>query len=288
MSRLFLLRFSITSLRAILSKKLSVVLNFAIFFTFFALSASVISVYFENKIEALETELINDEINHIIYTKWLNRTPKLINDINNTLDIRKRETSFTPIIKYFPDDKDNTNSRLYSTREEFYNYYYFIIDALVNNFDSINLILIDSILLSSEEKDIQSVKVQKEFFNNLVKQFDFLFIEEKNYFDENKNKSETFESDQIFYLKYDNFLKKSLIILREQRDFYLNFSLNYFSKKRTQFNENNSKRLIEITDFAKLETRLIFSAFLIQFFIFIILQVFEITLERENRNEKKK
>ena len=288
MSRLFLLRFSITSLRAILSKKLSVVLNFAIFFTFFALSASVISVYFENKIEALETELINDEINHIIYTKWLNRTPKLINDINNTLDIRKRETSFTPIIKYFPDDKDNTNSRLYSTREEFYNYYYFIIDVLKNNFDSINLILIDSILLSSEEKDIQSVKVQKEFFNNLVKQFDFLFIEEKNYFDENKNKSETFESDQIFYLKYDNFLKKSLIILREQRDFYLNFSLNYFSKKRTQFNENNSKRLIEITDFAKLETRLIFSAFLIQFFIFIILQVFEITLERENRNEKKK
>ena len=287
MSRLFLLRFSITSLRAILSKKLSVVLNFAIFLTFFAITASAISIYFENKIEKLETDLINDEINHIIYTKWLNRTPKLVNDINNITDIRKRETSFTPIIKYFPDDKDNTTSRLYSTKEEFYNYYYFIIDALVNNFDSINLILIDSILLSSEEKDIQSVRVQKEFFNNLVKQFDFLFIEEKNYFDENKNKSETFESDQIFYLKYDNFLKKSLIILREQRDFYLNFSLNYFSKKRTQFNENNSKRLIEITDFAKLETRLIFSAFLIQFFIFIILQIFEITLERKNQNEKK-
>jgi len=287
MSRLFLLRFSITSLRAILSKKLSVVLNFAIFFTFFALSASVISVYFENKIEALETELINDEINHIIYTKWLNRTPKLINDINNTLDIRKRETSFTPIIKYFPDDKDNTNSRLYSTREEFYNYYYFIIDVLKNNFDSINLILIDSILLSSEEKDIQSVKVQKEFFNNLVNQFDSLFIKEKNY-DENKEKPETFKDVQIFYLKYDDFLKEALIILREQRDFYLNFSLNHFSKKRTQFNEDNSRRLIEITDLAKLETRLIFSAFLIQFFIFIILQVFEITLERENRNEKKK
>ena len=144
MSRLFLLRFSITSLKAILSKKFSVILNFAIFLTFFAITASAISIYFENKIEKLETDLINDEINHIIYTKWLNRTPKLVNDINNITDIRKRETSFTPIIKYFPDDKDNTTSRLYSTKEEFYNYYYFIIDALVNNFDSINLILIDS------------------------------------------------------------------------------------------------------------------------------------------------
>ena len=140
---------------------------------------------------------------------------------------------------------------------------------------------------SSEIHGKANQRVINKLISNLVKQFDFLFIEEKNYFDENKNKSETFESDQIFYLKYDNFLKKSLIILREQRDFYLNFSLNYFSKKRTQFNENNSKRLIEITDFAKLETRLIFSAFLIQFFIFIILQIFEITLERKNQNEKK-
>ena len=68
----------------------------------------------------------------------------------------------------------------------------------------------------------------------------------------------------------------------------MNFVSNYFSSKRQYYTNKNLKYLNEINDFAKLETRFIFFAFLIQFFIFTILQIFEVTIERERKNEKNK
>ena len=83
MNRLFLFRFSIIKLKGIFNKKFNFILNFAIFLTFFAITASAISIYYENKIEKLEIKITKDEIKHVVFTKWLNRTPKLISDINN-------------------------------------------------------------------------------------------------------------------------------------------------------------------------------------------------------------
>ena len=297
MNRFFLLRFSITSLKIILNKKFSVILNFAIFLTFFAITVTFISIYYEDKIEKLETNLIKDEIEHIVFTKWLNRTPKLINDINNVLNTRKSTTLFTPMIKFFPDDDaffedDSTTSVIYSPREEFYKYYMFIMQTVAIHFDSINLILFDSEFLATEEKDIQSVTKQEEFVNNLTKEFNSIIKEERIFKAQKKEIQKNLDglkkNPQNYYLKYDEYVQKSLKLLNKQRNFYLNFSLNYFSNKRAQFNENNSTTHIEITNMAKLESRLILFAFVVQFFIFLVLQFFEITLERENQKKKKK
>ena len=68
--------------------------------------------------------------------------------------------------------------------------------------------------------------------------------------------------------------------------FFLNFASQFFSKKRQFYNKQNFSYLNEINEFGRLETIFIFCAFLIQFMIFIILQIFEITVERDRRNEK--
>ena len=77
-------------------------------------------------------------------------------------------------------------------------------------------------------------------------------------------------------------------IIDEQKLFFLNFASTYFSSKRQFYTNKNLEYLNEINDFAKLETRFIFFAFPIQFFIFTILQIFEITIERERKHEKNK
>ena len=38
---------------------------------------------FENRIETLESKVTKNEINQLLYTKWLNRSPKIIIQINN-------------------------------------------------------------------------------------------------------------------------------------------------------------------------------------------------------------
>ena len=83
MSRLFLLRFSFLSIKQLVNSKINIIINLSIFVVIFALTASFISILFENRIEKLETKITRNEVNQILYTKWLNRSPKIINQIDN-------------------------------------------------------------------------------------------------------------------------------------------------------------------------------------------------------------
>ena len=83
MNRLFLLRLSKISPSTLYKNKIKLVLNLSIFVIIFALTASVISLLFENRIEELENRIQKNEINHIVYTKWSSRSPKIIVKIDN-------------------------------------------------------------------------------------------------------------------------------------------------------------------------------------------------------------
>ena len=96
MSRLFLLRLSFLSIKQLVNSKVNIIINLSIFVIVFALSASFISILFENRIEKLETKITRNEVNQILYTKWLNRTPKIINQIDNVYRNRKDEILFQP------------------------------------------------------------------------------------------------------------------------------------------------------------------------------------------------
>ena len=281
MSRLFLIRFSFLSIKNLVNKKINILINLSIFIIIFALSASFISILFENRIEQLETKVTTNEVNQILYTKWLNRSPKIIIQINNSDQNRKNQNLFADIIKEIPE------MILYSKREEYYNYYFHISKIAQINFRNMNSALTDALLLSSSIEDVKLIENQKKIFAKLIYQYD-----------DNRDKAYTYQEDKYpgenytdkelesYYEGFDEFISKNSEIIEQQRVFFIDFVSIYFSKKRKFFSDENFKNLNEINDLANLETRFIFSAFLIQFIIFIILQIFEITIERERRNEK--
>ena len=102
MSRLFLLRFSILSFKKLINSKIKVIINLSISVIIFALSVSFISILFENRIEQLETKVTKNEVNQMIYTKWLNRSPKIIIQINSTNQNRKNIILYADVIKELP------------------------------------------------------------------------------------------------------------------------------------------------------------------------------------------
>ena len=78
MNKLLLIRFSFLNIQSLINKKVNLIINLSIFVIIFALSASLISIMFENRIETLESKVTKNEINQLLYTKWLNRSPKII------------------------------------------------------------------------------------------------------------------------------------------------------------------------------------------------------------------
>ncbi len=286
MNKLLLIRFSFLNIQSLINKKVNLIINLSIFVIIFALSASLISIMFENRIESLESKVTKNEINQLIYTKWLNRSPKIIIQINNIDQNRKTLKLFSEVIKLLPDDDDDETSSLYSARDEFYEYNYYINEVVINNFKNIDLALTDAILLSSSDVDIKTIEQKKKKFRILINQFDQNRYDRIK-FQERKNTNNWKESE-LHYKKFKKYIQKNMQIIDEQKLFFLNFASTYFSSKRQYYTNKNIEYLNEINDFAKLETRFIFFAFLIQFFIFTILQIFEITIERERKHEKNK
>ena len=285
MSRLFLIRFSFLTFKNIINSKINLLINLSIFIIIFALTASAVSILFENRIEQLESRITKNEINNIVYTKWLNKSPKIIININNIYQARIDEKLFTKIIKLLPDDDDHQTSKIYSSRYEYYMYYYFLHDFVKVNFKSMDIALTDAILLANSKYDIDLINVKKKEFYDLVNEFDINRSNGLKLRDENKL-LDSWSDGQLHYEKYSELIKKKIDIIENQRLFFLKFVSKYFSKKRDQFIANNKKDLTEIKELATLETRFIFSAFVIQFLIFILLQIFEVTVERGRKNEK--
>jgi len=286
MNKFFLIRFSFLNIQSLVNKKVNLIINLSIFVIIFALSASLISIMFENRIETLESKVTKNEINQLLYTKWLNRSPKIIVEINNIDQNRKTLKLFTEVVKLLPDDDDDETSNLYNSNEEFFQYNYYINEIVINNFKNIDLALTDAILLSSSDVDIKNIEQEKRKFRKLINQFDQNRYERIKFVD-NKN-TQNWKETQLYYKEFEKYIQKNMQIINEQKLFFLNFVSSYFSSKRQYYTNKNLKYLNEINDFAKLETRFIFFAFLIQFFIFTILQIFEVTIERERKNEKNK
>ena len=286
MNKFFLIRFSFLNIQSLVNKKVNLIINLSIFVIIFALSASLISIMFENRIETLESKVTKNEINQLLYTKWLNRSPKIIVEINNIDQNRKTLKLFTEVVKLLPDDDDDETSNLYNSNEEFFQYNYYINEIVINNFKNIDLALTDAILLSSSDVDIKNIEQEKKKFRKLINQFDQNRYERIKFVD-NRN-TQNWKESQLYYKEFEKYIQKNMQIINEQKLFFLNFVSKYFSSKRQYYTNKNLEHLNEISDFAKLETRFIFFAFLIQFFIFTILQIFEVTIERERKNEKNK
>ena len=97
------------------------------------------------------------------------------------------------------------------------------------------------------------------------------------------------DKDKNFYINFIDYEKKLFDIFQEQKLFYYDFSLKFFSNKQNKVNQkiislNNNLELL-----SKKEANAIMFAFIIQFIIFISAQYFEFSVGQiyEKKNKKK-
>lgn len=257
----------------------------AIFFSIFAISASIISIYFENRIDKLETKIIEEETHYIIYNNWLNRIPKVINEISAVLDQKVQIDDYTPLLKPLVKDE---NWIFYGNRQDYYNHYYDLRNLTEMNFLVINLSLSDAILVANSQHDIQSIIEKRLTKNTHIKKFDKLYYKQLSYKKTHYPNAKSGKMDyEKYYLEYASFNKELKSLILFQKKYFLEFALPYYSLKKKDFQKSIIILQDKIRELSKLESRFILSAFFIQFIIFLIVQFFEITIEQQNTRKRK-
>ena len=175
---LFRFRFSLLALSKISTRKLLTAINLGIFISIFAVSAAIISIYFENKIDKLESKIIKEETYYIVYNNWLNRIPKIINEINTVLDQKEQIENYTPLLK--PLVKDDSWI-FYGNRQDYFSHYYYLRDLIEMNFLVINLSLSDAVLVSNSQYDIQTIIENRSEKNLQIRKLDKIFYKRISY-----------------------------------------------------------------------------------------------------------
>ena len=292
MARLSLLRFrfSLLALSKISTKKLLVAINLGIFVSIFAVSAAIISIHFENKIDKIERRIIEQETNYIVYNNWLNRAPKIINEINIVVDQKKQIEDYAPILKELIKYK---HWIFYDNRREHHNYFFKVRNLIETNFQVIILSLSDAVLVADSKNDIETIIEKRLEKNKLIRKFDEVYYKESLHSDSFSDKVKTSENKEeidydTFYSRYADFNKEQKPLLISQRKFFLEFALKYFSLKKLNFQKDIIILQDEITKLSKLESSFILAAFLIQLIIFLLVQFFEIIIEQGNIKRGKK
>ena len=267
---LFRFRFSLLALSKISTKKLLVAINLGIFVSIFAVSAAIISIYFENKIDKIERRIIEQETNYIVYNNWLNRAPKIINEINIIVDQKKQIEDYAPILKELINYK---HWSFFDKRRENFSYYYKLRNLIETNFQVIILSLSDAVLVADSKNDIETIIEKRLEKNKLIRKFDEVYYKQLLHSDSFSDKVKTSENEEeidydIFYSVYADFNKEQKALLISQRKFFLEFALKYFSLKKLNFQKDIIILQDEITKLSKLESSFILAAFFIQFIIF--------------------
>ena len=287
---LFRFRFSLLALSKISTKKLLVAINLGIFVSIFAVSAAIISIYFENKIDKIERRIIEQETNYIVYNNWLNRAPKIINEINIIVDQKKQIEDYAPILKELINYK---HWSFFDKRRENFSYYYKLRNLIETNFQVIILSLSDAVLVADSKNDIETIIEKRLEKNKLIRKFDETYYKQLTYKALFSDKVKTSENKKEidydrYYSGYADFNKEQESLLILQRKFFLEFALKYFSLKKLNFQKDIIILQDEITKLSKLESSFILAAFFIQFIIFLLVQFFEITIEQGNISRRKK
>ena len=287
MARISLLRYRLflSALRNVRSQKLLFLLNVAIFISIFALSASSLSIYFENKIDKIETKIIREDTQHIIYNNWLNKAPRQIKNNDKILMGLFKEENYKSLIRSLGNQdemspEDIMDYTLISDREEFYTPYFTLRKRVEFNFTAMIQSVTDAILVSSSEQELKKIIEYRKKYINLNKKF-YKLENSRHKFETEHPRADDIAAKKrfIFYKKFREYKKEIESILIEQNSFFLNFCLTYFSEKRDDYLKNISFYQNEIKLLSKKESTLIFIAFIIQIIIFGIAQFFEFTLE---------
>tara|TARA_B100000579_G_C22759276_1_gene818106 strand:+ start:322 stop:1179 length:858 start_codon:yes stop_codon:yes gene_type:complete len=274
MARIAAISLAKLSLKNIPKNRLIQITNFVIFIAFFAVSASIISLYYEKKIEGLNKQLSNEYGNEIIYNHWLAAAPKNISNIENIISKISTEQNYLFYIK-------SLNNKLITERELSHNSIKDLIRFVRAGQTSLGDSLNDAILISNSINDLKEIEIYKKKHQDLWNWY--WKIEDNNKFMvlkfrwlmENKSEAEL----QEIYKKALIAQNELILILNEIKTLNIEVNINYFSNKKNESEEKiaNSKNKIKL--YSNKESTSILIAFLIQLIIFFIIQFFEFGFE---------
>ena len=293
MARLKLLRFSLTALKGLNKQKAISFINLIIFVSFFALTASVVSMYYENKIDQIDNQIVNEEINILIYENQIQTTPIILKNIEDIFNYNYKLDDYLKFLEIW-NDLDTSIAPLRNTVYK----PYFGYEAAANyGLEQMKQSISDAILVANNLKDIDEielynvefVKIDEEIRNIL--RFEQIIrnkwqLKEREEFS-NKNTGQG-KDKEIYYKKYSPLNDRLIQVLQDQINFFINFNIKYFSRKKIETEKVIYNLEINLKKFSNQESLIILIAFILQLIIFISVQYFEVTMETANAKRTKK
>ena len=292
MMLLRLKRLSFLSYTSASKKKLNFFINIIIFISLFALSSALISLTFENKIDKIDNLLIQEEINQIVIDNQIITTPVRLKDIEVIINQEFTISNYTDIINTIQDKDELIVTGRDTYFNTFYNFHYLSKELL---FD-ISKTVSDAILIIGNNSDVNFIQKKQGDYKFIDDEF--WKIDRKRQLIENEytlkstqeleNGTESDDGKTEYYLSFKSLKDQSLDLLNKQSDFFKDFTLEYFQKKRIESQKISQDYQIKLEKLANQESKFILIAFLLQLLIFLSTQYFEFSIEGSNRDEKSK
>lgn len=293
MARLKLLRFSLSGLKGFNKEKAVTFINLIIFASFFALTASVISMYFENKIDQIDNQIINEETNILIYENQLKITPAVLKNLEDIFYDNFKLDDYLKLIELW----SNEDEALVTKRNTAFNPYWGFESTANYGLDQISQSMSDAILVANNSIDIDEIELNNIEFKKIDKEIrQIIRSREKIQNEWTLNQRQKFSSEdigkanekQIYYQKFVSLNDRLIQVIQDQINFLINFNIQYFSRKKIETEEAILKLEKDLKGFSNKESLIILTAFLLQLIVFISVQYFEITLETANAKRTKK
>ena len=277
-------------------KRSLVAINIGIFLAIFAASSAVISLFVENELTDYEFSNLELRSTYNDFNEYASLMPAIkssfdrlemtANTVSNYNDILAETNQGNLII----DERERYFYRFYSMfylLDEFFTKdlsfktgFEIDVNEFYNSIDDLNQNLIDR--FNKAEIDYDKYKEQyMEIKKNLAPYDQFKIVDPKNFFKDQQSKEyvklmkkyETFSKhmdDNIYFIK--DYAQLIEILMIDMKNFLDQILIN---------NTNEIKKL------SNLESKLIFFAFVLQLFIFLITQFFEISAVNREEKDKK-
>ena len=272
-------------------KKAVTAINIGIFLSIFAASSAIISLYIENEISDLEYELASLSESKRYQERSSTEIPRLVSDFHRYMDIDKIYNDFTEILKL-----TNFGNRAISNEDRFIPFLYDIDDVL-----ELEGLLTDDIIAElkdlineypeyTKKKYLQILddfpKIIKTVIpkNEIKKYRNILFDSSyQDLLDEINNKENQLMYDGKLYEYYEESYKLY--------DYAIEF-INMMDSISLYVIEIHKQTIDELNDAiikkSLLEKNLVLIIFVLQFFVFLIVQFFEVSSINFNSMIKKR
>ena len=273
----------LNTLKKGLSRRISFFLNICIFFSLFAITSTCISVYFETKINNLEQKISENNLTIDIASLNINLLPKNINTLERYLDEQEKLKDLIDLV-YF-----SKFGIIFSERDKYYLPVLNMTSYLTKGFSDFDIfksyisgekiieIKVDDKILRTTE----TLSKKKKIYENIIKEINEQH--EKNTFTQGGMKTIP-DIGENFYKNYNKYYDDFLGIAKDQISFFTQTISIIRKIIDEKMNENLSLRK-DISEQSNLSSNLVLLAFVLQLFIFLVIQSLEYQTTRNEINE---